>query len=152
MFWRRVLQAVCRLAVVLAVALSGISFGADEAEAKRIKVRSSKDHATTHDGQSAARKSHGEDDAASPDVSYVPRVRSREAARSDPSNASDAGGASVRPRSPARRAAARAPEKEIDVPGCPTGMICTVCLAGCDGASGAIIDAQPKTPMTARRE
>jgi hypothetical protein len=34
--------------------------------------------------------------------------------------------------------------KDIEVPGCSPGMICTVCLAGCNGAVNVIVHAVPK--------
>ena len=42
--------------------------------------------------------------------------------------------------------------KDIDVPGCAPGMICTVCLAGCEGSVNSIVDAQVKTPEPKSRE
>jgi hypothetical protein len=36
------------------------------------------------------------------------------------------------------------PQKDPEVPGCGTGMLCTVCVAGCTGATLGIIHAAPK--------
>ena len=40
--------------------------------------------------------------------------------------------------------AAKVIPKDIEVPGCSPGMICTVCLAGCNGAVNVIVHAVPK--------
>lgn len=153
MLLRPALKMVVQLGLVISIAVFAMTFGTGDAEARRGgKVRSSKEHSTPRDSSESSRKS--QDDAADGASSSTPipgvRVRSREASRSD--TATDAN-TPARRRSSARRAAAIAPEKDIDVPGCPTGMICTVCLAGCgDGANNVIVDAQPKTPIpTARR-
>jgi len=75
-------------------------------------------------------------------------VRSREASRgtsetkSDASSATSRRGHALLPATGAQTAANR----DIDVPGCAAGMICTVCLAGCDGSVDSIIDEQPMTP------
>ena len=156
MSWRSALRAVFRLGVISSVALSGMSFSADDAEARRGgKVRSAKERSTSDD-HSTKRKSdeqhdaHGADDAGG---SYVPRVRSRGAARSSDETANDAGGLpSPRRYTPRPRAASAVPVQDIEVPGCPTGMICTVCLAGCSGDIGGIVNAQTRTPVPDYRE
>ena len=157
---RSPLRVVVRLAVIASVALSGVTFGADDAEARRGgKVRSSNSHSQSHDGakhhegSDAARKSgHAED--GSPGASYVPgvRVRSRESSRTT-DTATDAGPASARGLSlvPAAGSGSAA-NADSDVPGCAIGMMCTVCLAGCDGSINGIVDAQMKTPELKRRE
>ena len=162
---RSPLRAFVRLAVIASIVLSGVTFGADDAEARRGgKVRSSSSHtkphdsAKQHDGGEATRKSGDTEDgsAASHGGSYVPgvRVRSREASRGGNETTTDAGGAASR-RSQSLVPAAGSgmtASKDIDVPGCAAGMMCTVCLAGCDGSINAIVDAQVKTPEPKSRE
>lgn len=159
MSWRSLLPSVIKAGLVLSIALSGMSFSAHDAEARRGgKFRSSKEHATKehsdrssdHDG-AAKRKSDEEHDGQGADSSggtYVPgvRVRSREAARGA-ETASDAEDPTAPKALPRPRVFTVKPVEDIDVPGCPTGMICTVCLAGCEGDIGAIVDAQTKTPI-----
>jgi len=158
MYPRSAWRAAIRLAIIASVVLSGVTFGADDAEARRGgKVRSSSSHSQSHDGAKhheggdAARKSgHAEDGSSG--ASYVPgvRVRSRESSRTT-DTATDAGPSSARGLSlvPAAASAANA---DTDVPGCATGMMCTVCLAGCDGSINGIVDAQVKTPLPKSRE
>ncbi len=152
MSWRPMLSAVTRISLVLAIALSGMAFNTDDAEARRGgKFRSSKERATSHDDATTKRKSDEEHDAHGADgsgVTYVPgvRVRSREAARGDAETATDASGLPVSRRVPRASTMSVRTVPDIDVPGCPTGMICTVCLAGCQGDIGGIVDAQTKTP------
>lgn len=147
MLLRPAFKMVIQLGLVISIAVFAMTFGTGDAEARRGgKVRSSKEHSTPRDSSETSRKS--QDDATDGASSSTPipgvRVRSREAARGD--TATDAGPAARR-RSYGGRAAAMEPEKDLDVAGCPTGMICTVCLAGCGGgSSGVIVDAQPKTP------
>jgi hypothetical protein len=174
MSWRSALRAVIRLGVISAVALSGMSFSADDAEARRGgKVRSSHerkpqerstsdDHSTKrksdeqHDDHATKRKSDEQHDAQGADDAggtSVPRVRSRGAARTSDDTATDAGGLPSPQRStPRPRAAQAMPVQDIEVSGCPTGMICTVCLAGCSGDIGGIVNAQNKTPVPDFRE
>lgn len=156
---RSALRTVVRLAIVASVALSGVTFGADDAEARRGgKVRSSRSHTKPddstkhHDGAETTRKSGDSENgsAASPGGTYVPgvRVRSREASRGNTESTTDAGGPASRrgpPRIPVA-APATAADTDIEVPGCAAGMICTVCLAGCSGSINSIVDAQPLTP------
>lgn len=164
---RSVLRAVVRCCVAVSVVISGAMFGADDAEARRGgKVRASQSHtksqshqdggAKQHDGADSTRKSgHAEDGSdASPAGTYVPRVRSREASRGTSETKSDAtgrgsprGGALIPVAGPDNAAI-----KDIDVPGCTTGMICTVCLAGCNGSVNSIIDEQPMTPRPKPRQ
>jgi hypothetical protein len=82
------------------------------------------------------------------------RVRSREAARGDAETTTDAKRAAPRHGySPIPAAGpATAANQDIDVAGCGAGMICTVCLAGCDGSINSIVDAEPKTPRPKSRE
>jgi hypothetical protein len=154
---RSPLRAFIRLAIIASVALSGVTFGANDADARRGgKVRSSSSHTKPHDGGEATRKTGDSEDgsAASHGGSYVPgvRVRSREASRGG-NETTDAGSAASRRQSliPAASSAMSA-SKDIDVPGCAAGMICTVCLAGCDGSINGIVDAQVKTPEPKARE
>jgi hypothetical protein len=154
---RSLLRAVARLAIVASVALSGVTFGADDAEARRGgKVRSSSSHTKPHDGGEATRKTGDTEDgsAASHGGSYVPgvRVRSRETSRGGETT-TDAGRAASRRQSPIPAGASGMNAiKDIDVPGCAPGMICTVCLAGCEGSVNSIVDAQVKTPEPRSRE
>jgi hypothetical protein len=162
---RAALPAVVRLCLVVSVVLSGMTFGPDDAEARRGgKFRSSKSHSKPHDdakhhddGEATRKSGHDEDDAAaSSGGSYVPgvRVRSREASRGETDATTDANRAAVRhgyspiPAAPS----ATALNQDTDVPGCTAGMICTVCLAGCDGTINGIVDAEPKTPRPKPRE
>lgn len=159
MSWRSLLPFVIRAGLVLSIALSGMSFSAHDAEARRGgKFRSSKthttkehkDHSSDHDG-AAKRKSdeeHAGQGADSSGGAYVPsvRVRSREAARGA-ETASDADDPTAPKALPRARVLTVAPVQDLEVAGCPTGMICTVCLAGCEGDIGAIVDAQTKTPI-----
>lgn len=166
MFSRSVLLAVFRLMLVLAVAASGITFSADDAEARRGgRVRSSgehssggshsssKDHSTSEHGSTAKRKADEEHDEAegadrSGGGTYIPgvRVRSREAARG--AETANDGEDPASPRAlPRHRVVTVKPQEDLDVPNCPTGKICTICLAGCERDVGSIVDAQVKTPI-----
>lgn len=157
MSWRSALRAVFRLGLAASVALSGMSFSAGDAEARRGgKVRTSQERTpqerSTSDDHSTKHKSdeqqgtHGADDAGG---SYVPRVRSRGASRGSSSESTnEAGGLALsRPYRPRPAAVSATPVQDTEVQGCPTGMICTVCLAGCAGEVGGIIHAQSKTPV-----
>ncbi len=154
MSWRSLLPSVIRAGLILSIALPGVSISIHDAEARRGgKVRTSKEHtdrASDRDG-AAKHKSDEEHDGQGADGSggtYVPgiRVRSREAARGA-ETASDAEDPSAPKALPRPRVFTVKPVEDIDVPGCPTGMICTVCLAGCEGDIGAIVDAQTKSPI-----
>lgn len=152
MSWRFMLRTVVRASLVLSVALSGMTFAADDAEARRGgKVRTTKERTSDHDSTTTKSKSDESHDAhgadGSPGGVYVPRVRSREAARGDAATATDADG-QLPPRRRTSRARAMSvkPIEDIEVPGCPTGKMCTVCLAGCTAEIGGIVDAQVKTP------
>jgi hypothetical protein len=155
MSWRSVMGAASRLALVMSVAISGVSFTIDDAEARRGgKVRTIKERMSDQDSPASKRKPDGDHDARGADDhggTYVPgvRVRSHEAARGA-ETATDADATSARRRPPARAMSVR-PLQDLDVPGCPTGMICTVCLAGCQSDVGGIVNAQPKTPLPERR-
>ena len=165
---RIALLVVVRLCLAGSVVFLGMTFGPDGAEARRGgKVRSSSSHGQPHtkahddakhqDGAEATRKSGHDDDAAdSSGGTYVPgvRVRSREAARSETdATTDDSRAAPRRGYSPIPAAGpATAANQDIDVPGCGAGMICTVCLAGCDGSINSIVDAEPKTPRPKSRE
>lgn len=144
------LLVVIRLGLVLSVALSAVTFGADDAEARRGKVRTVKERATNHDDTSSRRKSdddHGAQGSDSSGGAYVPRVRRREAAHGSGETATDSGGLPAPRRLQRPHAQPARPFQDIEVPGCPEGMICTVCLAGCNGDDvGAIVDAQPRVP------
>ncbi len=156
MSWRLVLTAVVRVGLVIFVALSGMAFSISDAEARRGgKVRASKDHSSSQDGATSQRKSHDEQhhdgqgadsSSGTSGVTYVPRVRSREAARGA-ETASDAEDPTSPKGLPRNRVQTVKPVEDLDVAGCPTGMICTVCLAGCQGEIGSIVDAQMKTPI-----
>jgi hypothetical protein len=167
MSFRSVLRTVVRFCVDASVVVSGMTLGADDADARRGgKVRTTQPHtksqsdqdsgAKQHDGAESTRKSGHADDGsdASPGGVYVPRVRSREASRGTSETKSDATGLESRrggaliPVAGADNAAI----KDIDVPGCTPGMICTVCLAGCSGSVNSIIDQQPMTPRPKPRQ
>ncbi len=166
---RPVVRAVVRFCAVASIVFSGVTFGADHAEARRGgKVRTSQSHAksqshpdggaTRHDGTEATRKStHNEDGSdASSGGAYRAgvRVRSREAARGTSETKSDAGdptsgrGHALIPAAGSGSAANR----DIDVPGCGTGLICTVCLAGCNGPVNSIVDYELHTPRPKPRQ
>jgi hypothetical protein len=152
---RAVLQAVVRLGLVLSVALSGMTFAANDAEARRGgKVRTVKERTNSHDDASTRRKSdddHGAQQGADGSSgTYIPRVRSREAARGA-ETASDAEDPTAPRGLPRNRALTVGPDQDLDVPGCSTGMMCTVCLAGCAGDIGSIVDSQVKTPIPRSR-
>lgn len=166
---RAALPAVIRFCLVVSVVLSSISFGADGAEARRGgKVRSSSSHtqphtkshddAKHHDSSETSRKpgDAGDGAATSSGGTHVPgvRVRSREASRDETDATTDAHRAAPRhDYSPIPAAGpAKAANRDIDVPGCGAGMICTVCLAGCDGSINSIVDVEPKTPRPKSRE
>lgn len=154
MSWRGAVQILVRLAIVAAVALSGMTFGADDAEARRGgKVRSSKERTHQDDASSKPKSDDDSAEGARHHYTPVPRVRSRESSRGTGETATDAGNvASRRHRTSDRMPAPAVAEQDIDVPGCTTGMICTVCVAGCTGDVGGIVDAQVKTPMPVPRE
>lgn len=157
MSMRTALQAAIRLAIAAAVVLSGVTFTTDDAEARRGgKVRTTKERSTGHDDAATKRKADEHEAQGTEDSSgaYVPRVRSRSASRGHSESTSDAG-------SPASHRVgisgttplpAAAVDKDIDVPGCAAGMICTVCLAGCGSSGNRIVDAQPMTPRPKPRE
>lgn len=163
MSWRSLLPSLIRGGLVLSIALTGMTFSVHDAEARRGgKFRSSnehttkdhKDHSSDHDG-AAKRKSDEEHDGHGADSSggtHVPgiRVRSREAARGA-ETASDADDPTAPKSLPRPRVFTVKPVEDIDVPGCPNGMICTVCLAGCDGDIGSIVDSQARTPIPTPR-
>ncbi len=151
MSWRCMVRAGVRLGIVVSLALAGLTFGSEDAEARRGgKVRSS-----THQSQDGSSSSHkpGGDGAEGARHHYtpVPRVRSRDASRGEGAAASDAGSATFRQPMYGRPPQAIA-GKDIEVDGCAEGMICTVCLAGCSGDIGGIVDAQVRTPMPKPRE
>ncbi len=128
MFLRPALKLVVQFGLVISIALFAMTFAPSDAEARRGgKVRTSSEHSTPRDTSEQSRKAHDENDDGASSSTPIPgvRVRSREAARGD--TATDAG-APARKRTPSRRAATIALEKDIDVPGCPTGMICTARL------------------------
>jgi hypothetical protein len=52
--------------------------------------------------------------------------------------------APVRPVVRANAARVITKPKDIDVPGCAVGMICTVCIAGCNDGANPIVHAVPK--------
>lgn len=155
MSWRSVLTTAIRASLVVAVAISGVTFSVGDAEARRGgKVRTSKDHkdhSSSQDATTKRGKTEEEHDGQGADSSggtYVPgvRVRSREATRGA-ETASDADDPTAPKALPRNRVFTVKPVEDLEVSGCPTGMICTVCLAGCDGDIGAIVDAQVKTPI-----
>lgn len=157
MSWRSMLTAVVRAGLVLAVAISGMTFSGGDAEARRgggKVIRAPKEHSSSHqDSTTTKRKAdeehHGDgadsSGGTSPGV-YIPRVRSRESARGA-ETASDAEDPTAPKALPRNRVLTVKPVEDLDVAGCPTGMICTVCLAGCSGDSGSIVDSQVKTPI-----
>ena len=166
---RSALRAVVRFCVAVSVVISGVTFGADDAAARRGgKVRTSQPStksqshpdagAKQHDGADATRKSghteEGSDGSSGGAYGAGVRVRSREAAKGASETKSDAGGTtSGRGRALIPGAASQtAANRDIDVPGCAVGMICTVCLAGCEGPVNSIVDAEPKTPRPKPRE
>jgi len=157
MSWRSALQAVIRLGLVLSVAVSGMTFAAHDAEARRGgKVRTVKERADHHDDASTRRHSDDEHGArqgaeGSSGGTYIPRVRSRAATRGA-ETASDAEDPTAPKGLPRTRVLTVGPAQDLDVPGCPTGMICTVCLAGCAGDIGSIVDSQVKTPIPRSRD
>lgn len=155
MSWRLVLTTAVRVSLVISVALSGMTFSISDAEARRGgKVRTSKDQSSSQDGTTTKRKSDEEHhDAQGADSSggtsggtYVPRVRSREAARGA-ETASDAEDPTSPKALPRNRVLTVKPVEDLEVADCPTGMICTVCIAGCQGEIGSIVNAQAKTPI-----
>lgn len=155
MSWRSLLPAVIRAGLVLSIALSGMTLSVHDAEARRGgKVRSSsehKDHSSSHDSATKRGKSDEQHDGQGADSSggtYVPgvRVRSREAARGA-ETASDAEDPTAPKALPRNRVFTVKPVEDLEVAGCATGMICTVCLAGCSGDIGSIVDSQVKTPI-----
>lgn len=150
MCWRSVVRAAVRVGIVMSLALAGMTFATDDAEARRGgKVRSAPHQ--SHDGQShkSDGSAHGEN--AGPAFTPVPRVRSRDASRGEGRPTTDAGAATLQRPMYAGPIAAVA-EKDLDVEGCGEGMICTVCVAGCYGDAGEIVDAQVKPPMLRPRE
>ena len=159
MSWRSLLPAVIRAGLVLSIAFSGMTLSVDDAEARRGgKVRSSsehKDHSSSHDATTKRGKSeeeHGGQGADNSGGVYVPgvRVRSREAARGA-ETASDAEDPTAPKALPRNRVFTVKPVEDLEVAGCSTGMICTVCLAGCSGDIGSIVDSQIKTPIPQTR-
>ncbi len=155
MSWRLVLTTAVRVSLVISVALSGMAFSISDAEARRGgKVRTSKDQSSSQDGTTTKRKSDEEHhDGQGADSSggtsggtYVPRVRSREAARGA-ETASDAEDPTSPKALPRNRVLTVKPVEDLEVAGCPTGMICTVCIAGCQDEIGGIVNAQAKTPI-----
>ena len=159
MYTRPAVRAVIRFAIIASVFLLGTTFGAHDADARRGgKVRSSHSHSKPHDStkhhdgsESTTRKSgDGEEGSGvSSGMSHVPgvRVRSREASRETGDTKTDADTTAHRSMSPMLSSGSGSATKSaIDVTGCGVGMICTVCLAGCDGPVNEIVDAQVRTP------
>jgi hypothetical protein len=155
MSWRLVLTTAVRVSLIISVALSGMTFSISDAEARRGgKVRTHKDQSSSHDSTTTNRKSdeeHHEGQGADSSggtsgVTLVPRVRSREAARGAETT-SDAEDPTSPKALPRNRVLTVKPVEDLEVAGCPTGMICTVCIAGCQGEIGSIVNAQIKTPI-----
>ncbi|MDX2157382.1 MAG: hypothetical protein SFW09_12815 [Hyphomicrobiaceae bacterium] len=69
-----------------------------------------------------------------------------DAPKADELPAADAAASPPAPRRSGRtKTAVNASSKDLDVPGCAPGMLCTVCVAGCAvGSSGSIVHAGPK--------
>ena len=156
---RPAMWAVFRFAIIASVVVFGSTFGAGDADARRGgKVRSSHSHSKPHDStkhhdgsESTTRKSGDSEEGsgASSGMSYAPgvRVRSREASHETGETKTDAGSTAHRSMPPMLSAGSGpATKTDIDVAGCGAGMICTVCLAGCDGPVNEIVDAQVRTP------
>lgn len=147
MSWRFAARSAVRVTVIVSVALAGMTFGADDADARRGgRVRSA-----PHQSQDRAALPHKPDGAengenAGRTFTPVPRVRSRDASHGESSTAADAGNSVARRPLWAGPVAPLA-DRDLDVEGCNDGMICTVCLAGCYGDVGGIVDTQVKTPM-----
>lgn len=149
---RAIVQMAVRLGLIASVALSGLAISADDAEARRGgKVRTHSKSSTTSDG-SSTRMSDDAENRTVPRRTYtpIPRVRSREAAHGDRDAATVAGGAIFK--HGLTGPAAPMAGKDLEVEGCADGMICTVCVAGCSGDAGEIVDAQAKTPVPEPRE
>lgn len=162
---RPAMWAVFRFAIIASVFLLGTTLGAGDADARRGgKVRSSHSHSKPHDStkhhdgsESTTHKSGDSEEGsgASSGMSYAPgvRVRSREASHETSATKTDADTPAPLSMSPMRSAGSGSATKtDIDVAGCGAGMICTVCLAGCDGPVNEIVDAQVKTPLPKSRD
>ncbi len=151
MSWRSVVRAAVRLGVVVSVALAGLTFATDDAEARGGKVRSAPHQ--SHQGDAPSRKSDSAEQGHNSGATYVPvpRVRSRDASRGEGNPTTDAGAAMAR-RPMFAGPIAPISDKDLDVDGCADGMICTVCVAGCYGDAGEIVDAQTKPPVLKPRE
>ena len=151
MSWRSGIQAAVRLGVAASLALAGVTFASDDAEARRGggKIRSAPQ--STFDAAPQSRKPD-RDSAESSGPAYVPvpRVRSHEASHGEGSTTTDAINPALapQPRLAAPAALDQPDEKDIEVAGCAEGMICTVCIAGCDGEVGRIVHTQVRIPMS----
>lgn len=149
-----VVRTAVRLGVVVSVALAGLTFSADDAEARRGgKVRSHSSSSTPHEGASTRKSHDGDNGEASSRGAYtpIPRVRSREATPGD-SDAVISGGHPALQRNILAGHTAPMLDKDLEVDGCAAGMICTVCVAGCAGDAGEIVDSQSKAPAPEPRE
>lgn len=91
--------------------------------------------------------------AAVPAVRTINRNQEEKKAEDAEAQAEDATAASANDAAPpvARaqamvksKAAPMSKAKDIEVPGCSPGMICTVCLAGCNGTVNVIVHSVPK--------
>lgn len=132
-------------------------FGASDAEAKRGFGRAAVGGVSAY--RAANRDNPSEDnseqsnsaDEQTPDAENADTPASETATRGDakPEEATSnepATAAVVTPVTPAPEAAKPVILKALvpDVPGCAAGMMCTVCVAGCNGTSNSIIHVMPK--------
>jgi hypothetical protein len=124
------LQALARAFVGLALVAAALPLMTSDAEARR-KVTADAAPAVRTINRSTEEKSTEEPAATDEDATA--------------SSSGDAAAPVARAQSVVKAKAAKVSKPaDIEVPGCSPGMICTVCLAGCNGAVNVIVHAVPK--------
>jgi hypothetical protein len=125
------LRASARFLVGLSLVIAALPMAPADAEAGRMK-------GAAMSGGGAAVRHHNR--------SSEEKNSTAEPAIEDATAAAEGGeaGGPVRAQAVVKTKPIQSTPKEIDVPGCSPGMICTVCLAGCNGAVNVIVHAVPK--------
>lgn len=119
-------------------------FGASDAEAKRGFGRASLAGARVIN-RSTEKKEDGEEANQSEEDGDEEASKSSEAGTDGTAAVATEKAAVVTPATtPAAAPAVVLKPLDLDVPGCATGMMCTVCVAGCNGPTNGIVHATPK--------
>jgi len=126
------LRASARILLGLTLVITALPFASSDAEAGRIRgsAVSAGSAAVRYKNRESAEKDAQEEHATPEDATAVDGGEANGPVRAQ----------AVVKAKPAKVVT----RKDIDVPGCSPGMICTVCLAGCSGAVNVIVHAVPK--------